>query len=107
MGRKSRFDRWSKGSSYNPQNLDPLPNRGRSRTRSPTPERRRDEPAYPRGPRQTILEATTSRNLSPARGAGYGRTIGFYEARPTSMHARDIPSSPRGRIEGSRPSIEK
>ena len=107
MGRKSRFDRWSKGSSYNPQNLDPLPNRGRSRTRSPTPERRKDESAYSQGSRQTILEATTSRNLSPARGAGYGRTTGFYEARPTSMHARDIPSSPRGRIEGSRPSIEK
>jgi hypothetical protein len=107
MGRKSRLERRSKGSSYNPQNLDNLPKRGRSRSRSPTPERRRDESPYPRGPRQTVPEATTSRNLSPLRGGGYGSTEGFYEARPTSMHARDIPSSPRGRIESSRSTIEE
>ena len=107
MGRKSRFDRRSKGSSYNPQNLDHLPNRGRSRTRSPTPERRRDESPYPQGPRQSISEATMSRNLSPSRAGGYGSTHGFYEAPPTSLHARDIPSSSRGRIEGSRSSIEE
>ena len=106
MGRKSRFERRSKGSSYNPQSLDHLPKRGRGRTPSPPPERRRDESPYPRGPRQAIPEATTSRNLSPSRGVGYGSSAGFYEARPTSTYARDIPSSPRGRIEDSRSSVE-
>src|SRR5438552_2795110 len=107
MGRKSRFDRGSKGSSYNPQNLEHLPNRGRSRSRSPTPDRRRNESPYPRGPRQSLTQAATSRNLSPPRGRGDGSAAGLYAARPTSTYVRDKPSSPRGSIEVPKSSIEE
>src|SRR5215475_7577004 len=96
MGRKSRFDRRSKGSSYKHQLSDIFPQRGRSRTRSPTPERRRDESPYPRGPRQPIVGHATPRNVSPSRGAEYGYANSYPERQQPSVHARDVQRSGSG-----------
>src|SRR5438552_1498698 len=102
MGRKNRFDGGSKRSSYNHRNSDHVQKRGRTRTRSPTPERARDGSPYPRGSRQTVVEATISRTLSPPRGQGYGNIV---RMKPTPVRPRETPPSLHERIEGSRSSV--
>ena len=80
MGRKSRFDGRNKG-SYHPQNWNPPP-RGRSRTRSPTLDRTRNESPCPKRQQRPIDVASISR--SPAR----------YEEQPLSFHGRKRSPSP-------------
>jgi hypothetical protein len=96
MGRKSRFDRRNKpGSSFGKKKWEDESRRGRSRTRSPTPDRRREESPYPR--RQHRIEEPSARSPSPPRGRGYttSRYSPEYEGKPSSSaYARNISRSP-------------
>lgn len=112
MGRKSRYDRRNKpgSSSYGKKKWEDEPRRGRSPTRSPTPDRRRDESPYPR--RQHRIDETRAQSPSPPRGRGYtaSRYSPEYEGRPSSSaYARNISRSPSPlrRREYSRPPSEE
>src|SRR5579859_7707535 len=110
MGRKSRFDRRNRpGSSYAKKNWEDFPNRERSRTRSPSPDRRRDESPYPR--RQQRVEESIARSPSPSRGRRYStsRYSPAYDGPPSSSaYARVISRSPspQRRREDSRPPVD-
>ena len=110
MGRKSRFDRRNKPSSSFGKKWEDFPKRERSRTRSPSPGRRRDESPYPR--RQQRTEESAARSPSPSRGRGHttSRYSPAYEGRPSSSaYARNYSRSPspQRRREDSRPPADE
>lgn len=109
MGRKSRFDRQTK--SHNPYEHHPPPEASHtskqllnSRSRSPTPERSREDLSpYPRGPRDRSFDRPRSPGSSAYRVREHASSsrIG-YDMHSSSSHARDDSLGPRERIDRKR-----
>jgi hypothetical protein len=109
MGRKNQFDRRNKGASYHSHNWDHLPKRGRSRTRSPSPERKREESPYSR--KQQRIAEPMSRSPSP-RGRAFANTRtspSYSHTRSSLTHGKIVRRSPSllRRIEDTGPPVEE
>src|ERR1700737_797209 len=108
MGRKRAFDKRGRP-SFGKQTWEDPPLRGRSRTRSPSPKRKRDDgPDFRR--RQRSVDSV-SRSPPPSRGREYAhpqRTSSGYDL-SASGHTRGISRSPkpRRRRESSTPRVKE